>query len=853
MTFPLPANSLYLYADSFYNVVKQFCGDEAVELLKFQLIDTSMNLLEVDDIFSILNFESDRTAALKEKLGLPCKDKFGNDSFFVMPGIRLKLNKFIQTLRSLLPCTDSSTTNKSLTISSNLIQRYPFLIDFICCCESNLFPDFLLDFISNIVSNLTRTKNLFRYKQSAKDFATSLYILRGRTAYEFVRINLVGSIPSIPSLRVGITSEKNQYVEGEFYFDRLKDYMDSFNCTYAFIGEDCTGVVPKVHYDVYSNCFIGFNLPLADGFPSTRYFSTNLFAELEMWHNQIDKASLLNVHIVQPLRPLNSTSPPPFILSGYGTNGKFTARDILQRWLKIFDLCLERNIRILGYSSDCDPRSLNAMRNAMVFFSKSKVQLEEHQHHFNISLLKVSNLLQHNSSWFFLKPKQLFVCFQDGVHICTKLRNRLLAPAIILLIGEKHASVDYLLELINNCSKLDHALTVSDVLQKDKQNYSSCEKISNEKVLNLLKKIPNSEALQAYLQLIRLARLAFVEKQTSIIDRLYHSWTAIFIVRLWSSWIEITNHTDLQRIISHLLPSDSMRSISKPGLFITVPALFSLELNGHTLTYLMVLVAEKIITEEALNISLFNSQICENVFRSARSMSGPFSTVVNFSINEFLQRVEKLSTLQNIKCLSDSGASSLVFPKHHKQSQQMHQLPTMSTTTTITEQIIEETIYSAYLEAIRILSGCNLSILNLNGKCISFEEVNRLAHKKLTRSQCKTFSKRENQSNSDNQGEDEDLEQYLSRKQSSGTNIMDDLDEPLLGDELGADTFSNVSNSTFNGMRIFDSISTHQTELFFPIEINGEKKYLHKQSANWYFSKTKPSLSSDRSIRVQKK
>ncbi|CAF5113713.1 unnamed protein product, partial [Rotaria sp. Silwood1] len=95
--------------------------------------------------------------------------------------------------------------------------------------------------------------------------------------------------------------------------------------------------------------------------------------------------------------PLNSTSSPSFILSAYGTNGKFTARDILQRWLKIFDFCLERNIRILGYSTDCDPRSLNAMRNAMGFFSKSGVQLEEHQHHFNISLLKVSNLLQHLS------------------------------------------------------------------------------------------------------------------------------------------------------------------------------------------------------------------------------------------------------------------------------------------------------------------------------------------------------------------------------------------------------------------------------------------------------------------------
>lgn len=227
-----------------------------------------------------------------------------------------------------------------------------------------------------------------------KDFATCLYMLGGRNAYEFVRINLVGSIPSIPSLRVGIVSEKKQYVEGEFYFDRLKNYMESFNCTYAFIGEDCTSIVPKVHYDVHSNCFIGFNLPLRNGFPSTRCFSTNSLAELETWYNKIDKASLLNVHVVQPLRPLNSTSLPSFILSAYGTNGKFTARDILQRWLKIFDFCLERNIRILGFASDCDPRSLNAMRNAMGFFSKSEVKLEEYQNYFNISLLKVSNLLQ---------------------------------------------------------------------------------------------------------------------------------------------------------------------------------------------------------------------------------------------------------------------------------------------------------------------------------------------------------------------------------------------------------------------------------------------------------------------------
>ena len=41
-----------------------------MELLKFQLIDSSMNLLEVDDVFSILQFESSRMTSLKESLGV---------------------------------------------------------------------------------------------------------------------------------------------------------------------------------------------------------------------------------------------------------------------------------------------------------------------------------------------------------------------------------------------------------------------------------------------------------------------------------------------------------------------------------------------------------------------------------------------------------------------------------------------------------------------------------------------------------------------------------------------------------------------------------------------------------------
>lgn len=392
MNFILPTNVLSLYGDAFYHVVEQFCGKETVELLKFQLIDSSVNLVEIDDVFSILQFESDQTTSLKELVRVSGKNELGNYVFFVMPGIRLKLDTFIRSIRSLLSPigSSSSATTKPFTIPSDLLHRYPFLIDLLSCLESNLLTDFSLDFISNLLSNLTRSKNCFRYKEAVKDFATSLYILGGRNAYEFVRLNIPGSLPNIISLRPSLSSSKYHFIEGEFQYEHLKDFIKPFDSKYAFCGEDCTSVIPKICYDTRSNCFVGFTLPLKNGFPSSRYFSTNSMTELEQWHEQIDKSTLLNVHVVQALCSLDQAPPPPFLLAAYGTNCKYTAQDILKRWSTIFDICMNQNIRILGFSTDCDPRSMKAMRDSMGFFSKEQTGFEDHPNHFEISLLKAS-------------------------------------------------------------------------------------------------------------------------------------------------------------------------------------------------------------------------------------------------------------------------------------------------------------------------------------------------------------------------------------------------------------------------------------------------------------------------------
>ena len=69
-----------------------------------------------------------------------------------------------------------------------------------------------------------------------------------------------------------------------------------------------------------------------------------------------------------------------------------------------------------------------------------------------------------------------------------------------MLFGDKLISISHLLELIETTSKLNHNLVKSDVLPKDWQNFCSCEKISNEAVLNCLASISASQATRIYLE-----------------------------------------------------------------------------------------------------------------------------------------------------------------------------------------------------------------------------------------------------------------------------------------------------------------------------------------------------------------
>ncbi|CAF4064808.1 unnamed protein product, partial [Rotaria sordida] len=310
-------------------------------------------------------------------------------------------------------------------------------------------------FIDNLAFNLTQSSNHFRYTESIKKFAICLYVLGSKQCYEFVRLNMPGSIPNLTTLGDLINKSNMTLAEAEFKFDSLQQFQSGF----GFCSEDTTGVIPKVEYDSSTNSFIGFTTPVVDGIPLRKHYQTDTFDDFKIIRNTNATAPLLNVHMFQSISieddPTNF--PKPFLLSAYGVDNKFTAMDILHRWMHIFERCLDKGVRIVGFST-------------------------------------------------------------DPVHIVTKWRNRLLSSTADLYIGNDKISMTHIEQLINNnnYTKLDHDLTKSDINPKDRQNYNSCIKLISDDVINLLNDSIDTNGTVVYLTLLKMIVKAYIDKSTSI-------------------------------------------------------------------------------------------------------------------------------------------------------------------------------------------------------------------------------------------------------------------------------------------------------------------------------------------------
>ena len=87
-----------------------------------------------------------------------------------------------------------------------------------------------------------------------------------------------------------------------------------------------------------------------------------------------------------------------------------------------------------------------------------------------------------------------------------------------------------------------------------------------------------------------------------------------------------------------------------------------IELNAHALiTYLMVVRSQISSDQMAFLPWLLGSQVCEKTFRTARSMSSTFSSVLNFSILGLLRRLHRLQIQSVLQAQSEE--SKIKFPR----------------------------------------------------------------------------------------------------------------------------------------------------------------------------------------------
>ena len=192
--------------------------------------------------------------------------------------------------------------------------------------------------------------------------------------------------------------------------------------------------------------------------------------------------------------------------------------DVLKRWLFIYQEFHYRKIRVLGFSTDGDPKYLRAMRLSFNFFFQTQT-LDV----CNDKLSFTTNIPLNWSSWYFLNPTQLFLFMQDGIRLCTKMRNRILSTKTNLRMGSYQGSVQHLHQLLRTTNKIDHNLSKSDLNVRNKQNFSSCQRIPSDNVLDVLFLKGQYKAAYNYLLILNLLIIAYTQPNVSLLDRIYYT------------------------------------------------------------------------------------------------------------------------------------------------------------------------------------------------------------------------------------------------------------------------------------------------------------------------------------------
>lgn len=420
-------------------------------------------------------------------------------------------------------------------------------------------------------------------------------------------------VPSIQTIKRDLGAVEN-IEEGKIRSDELKEFLEKNNYEkYVWLSEDATRCVSRVEYDNTSDKFVGFVLPFNDdGIPDTSKFHNVEATQLKCSFTENNISQYIYCVMAQPLS-LNASS---FCLSAFGTDNKFKTKDVHKRLETIIDDLKNKGIRVLGVSSDGDTRLLKYMKIISQIGDKNKNDDEKGE-----KLNLFEDVFHAN-----LSPE--IYCIQDPLHILTKLRNTICKDSTHLSIGHLVVSTTFLINLIKENPRGEHLLSIGDVRIKDRMNVKSAIKLFDERVMKFLTSKEESATL-FYLKIMQYVYETFNNIDQSPRIVIYKIWWAALALLIW-------------------------RNIEGARDFISSNAYTCVQINAHSLLGLY----RKLRDENLLKLfipSLYNSQTCENFFRLARSFTTTQSTVINFSIYDFLHRLKRIQIAQDLQSQFTKG------------------------------------------------------------------------------------------------------------------------------------------------------------------------------------------------------
>ena len=490
---------------------------------------------------------------------------------------------------------------------------------------------------------------------------------------------------------------------------------------------------------------------------------------------------------------------PSFILFILGTDSKYDHSDIELRFNIISRELRERGITVISNGADGAGPFLRCMVNESKLFSTSKFG--------NVPV-----------SWsFFLMPKLdgQDLSIQDHVHLLAKFRTRFLNPSNLLILGIESASSVHLLHVVNNFPKARHNLSLKAIDSKDKQNYSSITVMLTEDVQACLGELSakmKTRGTVMYLKIMRSYRDAIFDKSIAPLKRIKMVWYAVFFCRVWRSWLRSNGY-----------PEDDH--------FLTPNVYTCLELNAHTLVCIVYGCMNGLLPVASLRVWLSGSQGCEQVFRLLRSMTGTFSTIINFSMKGVIGRINKLNFVS-----SAESSDNIMFPRVQRRLLQLND--ETSETFTLPEDMasIEQCILTAKREAIEDATACQMSLESYEDECMvrNIEVISEAAMAGM----------REDLDRGDEIiGSDESTDGLTQEEISEAQAVVVDVQEDL----------APLRKQTTQGLPVYDKSSNPsvRSKSFNPrhfVPYNGQ--YIRKSTA-LYLLQENIGLSNDRLLRVR--